>query len=48
MKKDVGFIWSLWHKTFVVNEWKAKANPRIEVRCLLCDQNTIETILHKF
>jgi hypothetical protein len=27
-------------QNFVVNEWKAKANPRIEVRCLSCNQNT--------
>jgi hypothetical protein len=22
-RKEVGFIWSMWHQTFVFNTWKA-------------------------
>ncbi len=35
-KKDVSFIWSLWHKSFVVNIWKVKANHCILIDYLIC------------
>jgi hypothetical protein len=33
MKKDSRFI---WHKTIVLNKWKAKTNVEIEFKCNSC------------
>jgi hypothetical protein len=41
-RKEIGFIWSMWHQTFVVNTWNAKVNHNIQLDCLSCDSLMLE------
>jgi hypothetical protein len=47
-KKEVGLMWQIWHKAVVVNVWRGKISPNIDVSCTVCDSGQDETVLHRF
>ena len=47
--KEVVFIWSMWHKAMIVNEWKAHTAPAsILKQCIFFLPNTSELVKHNF
>ena len=47
--KEAAFIWSIWHRTVAVNEWRARIAPAsISKQCPFYMPNTSESIKDKF
>ena len=48
-EKEVMFMWLVWHKDVVVNEWRARiALASIYEQCVFCLPNTSESVKHNF
>jgi hypothetical protein len=47
-QKEVGFLWSVYHKAVAVNHWRAQIGPHINSMCVCCPNNVPETVLHRF
>ena len=46
--KEVAFMWSIWHKAVVANEWRARIAPvSISKQCVFCLPNTSKLVKHK-
>jgi hypothetical protein len=47
-KRDVSFLWTLYHKAMAVNLLRAQVGSEIEDNCTMCDLRTPEARMHKF
>ena len=48
-RKEVAFMWSIWHKAVAVNERRARITPAsISKQCIFYLPNTSELVKHKF
>ena len=47
-RKEVGFLWSLYHDVVVVNAWRHRINPNISFNYSSYNTNLVETKLHRF
>jgi len=47
-KKDVSFLWTLYHKAMAVKLLRTQVGSEIEDNCIMCDLTTPEAPMHSF
>jgi hypothetical protein len=44
----VGLIWLTWHQAVAVNEWRGCVNAVTPLTCKVCNNGSVEFVLHRF
>jgi hypothetical protein len=47
-RKEIGFLWSIYHGAVATNVWRACINDNIVSSCNCCTEAPPETLLHRF
>jgi hypothetical protein len=48
VRKEAGLIWMTWHRAVAVNERRGQINVAIPQACRVCNNGTLESVLHRF
>jgi hypothetical protein len=47
-KKDVGFMWTLYHMVIAINSWRPQMCEDMKIKCPMCDLVTPKPLAHRF
>ena len=48
VQKEVAFLWMVFHKVVVVNEWRGRISATMDKSCLHCGSYQVESVKQRF